>query len=600
MRAFISYSSQESGFAENLAALLRERGDQVFLASDISAGQDWQSEVASAIRSADVMIALIGDENHTLYELGFATGASVPVLVVGDPGKRLPDALAAAPFVGLTRNTGRDLRAALHRIDGLRSFLDVKLSRRFETAEAELRAASRDPGMLESLSPMAFERLVANLLRERGFSVELPGAGADSGVDIVLNEGSEAGKVLVQVKKLATHNRVSVDAVNRFASAVAAADARGMLVASSSFTAAALDLALDTPVALRTLDQVLSAGTAEELLGTDQRGELASLSGLASAYIKRGDTATALKYYERTLELSQAIGDKNSEAFALCRIAASHAARGSEETLDYYARARSLCEEIGDISGTADALVGAAAFHARSRNAGAAREYYVRASELYEQAGNRTGQAEAFAGLATALITSGEVDDAIEFYSRSSVLMEQIGDLQGLGYVLGRTASAHARKGDAENALDLYKKAMLIQERIGDMYGLAASLGGMAAVLGRQARHDEALEFYEQSRAANEQVGNQRGVAASLAGMGRVLLKKGEAERALERFQAAVMIQRKLGDKFHLSKTLHGLKEAAGLAGDKKLAKRCSKELSRLKGGDVHREGQPNQGQSPR
>ena len=142
---------------------------------------------------------------------------------------------------------------------------------KYRTAEDALLAAARDPAVLDALSPVAFEQLMMELFRSRGYAVTHRDAGA-SGGDFVIESGASGQRVLIELKKMSRQNLVSVETVRRFLSTVSAVGALGMLVATSDYTAAALELAAGTSVALRTLEEILSAQSEEELLGTDSRG----------------------------------------------------------------------------------------------------------------------------------------------------------------------------------------------------------------------------------------------------------------------------------------------------------------------------------------
>lgn len=77
--------------------------------------------------------------------------------------------------------------------------------------------------------------------------------------------------MIVEVKKLSRQHLVSVDAVRHFLNDLSTLGASGgMLVAPSGFTAAARALAEGSPVALRTLDEVLAAKSTQELFEQKQ------------------------------------------------------------------------------------------------------------------------------------------------------------------------------------------------------------------------------------------------------------------------------------------------------------------------------------------
>ncbi|UYO49394.1 restriction endonuclease [Rhodopseudomonas palustris] len=267
MKVFLAHSSRDLEFVESLAGYLRQEGHSVVLPAKLSSGASVQSEISAAIRAADVLVAVLTASTPSIfYELGLATGASIPILITAESSERLPADLASIPYVQLTGDPLRDAQIIVRRIGELEG-LTSKKSRKFTSADATLRAASRDPAFLETLSPTDFEQLVGQLFKERGYEVVSGGAVRDSGADIIIRSKKNE-VVLVELKKLNRLSRVSVESVRNLLSTVSNFGASvGMLVSTSGFTASALALAASTTIVLRTLDEILAAQSEDELVG---------------------------------------------------------------------------------------------------------------------------------------------------------------------------------------------------------------------------------------------------------------------------------------------------------------------------------------------
>jgi hypothetical protein len=267
MKVFIAHSIRDREIVTTLVNVLREDGQEVFVPTEIVSGENLLSVVSAAIRSADVLVAVVTAGNtNVFYELGLAAGASVPILITASANELLPAGLASVPYVQLTGDVLRDAQTIARRVKDLQGLSSTK-STKFESAESALLAATRDPAVLESLSPVDFERLVAELFRERGYAVSTTQSTSDTSVDFAFKSQEDKEPVLVEVKKLSRQSRVSVEAVRRLLSAVSASGAPlGMLVATSGYTTAALALAAGTPILLRTLEEILAAKSEKELL----------------------------------------------------------------------------------------------------------------------------------------------------------------------------------------------------------------------------------------------------------------------------------------------------------------------------------------------
>lgn len=273
MKVFIAHSVRDRELVGGVVTLLREAGHDVFVPEEIVATGNLFSEISAAIRSADLLLAVVTASNPNLfYELGLAAGASVPTLIVARAGEPLPADLATVPYVQLTGDLLRDAQTIARRAKDLEGLAPAK-SPRFSSAEEALQAATRDPALLEALAPAEFERLVAEFFKERGYEVSMTPPTPDTGVDLVVTSPTDNQVLLVEVKKLSRQSRVSVEAVRRFLEAVSlAGGAVGMLVSTSGYTAAALALAAGTPIVLRTLEDILAAKSRRELIAPKGSG----------------------------------------------------------------------------------------------------------------------------------------------------------------------------------------------------------------------------------------------------------------------------------------------------------------------------------------
>lgn len=273
MKIFIAHSARDRELVAGVVALLREDRHEVFVPEEIASTANLLSEISAAIRSADVVVAMVtGGNPNVFYELGLAAGASVPTLITAPPGEPLPADLASVPYAQLTGDILRDAQTIVRRVRELEGRSSAK-SMTFSSAEEALRAASQDPAVLEALAPSEFEQLVAKLFKEHGYEVSTTPPIRDAGVDLVVRSPKDNQVLMVQVKKLSRQSRVSVETVRRLLATVSLAQGSlGVLVSTSGFTAAALALAGGTPIVLRTLEQILAARSKTELIEPKEAG----------------------------------------------------------------------------------------------------------------------------------------------------------------------------------------------------------------------------------------------------------------------------------------------------------------------------------------
>lgn len=270
MKVFISHSTKDARIAEGITDILSKDRHNVFLPMDLSPGQDWYTALLSALRSADVVLAVVGRDSpdRLFYELGMASGLGLPMLVVSASDEQMPQPLMNIPYVQLSGNDAYDSPRILRALQELKP-IDRTSKAEYKSAEAALRAAAADSSLLETMNGVEFERLVAGLFAERGYSVKSKSA-RDTGVDFSIELPDGKATCAVEVKKMSQNSRISVEAVRSLASALELTGAGiGLLISTVAFTASALALAEKTRVRLRTLNDVLSAKSAKELFSEE-------------------------------------------------------------------------------------------------------------------------------------------------------------------------------------------------------------------------------------------------------------------------------------------------------------------------------------------
>ena len=191
-------------------------------------------------------------ENH---ELGLAAGAHVPTLVASRNPENIVVDLSSVPYVQLTSDVDVNVAAIVRRVDEV-----ADVSRKFdrgapESAELTLAKAARDPSVLESVTPVEFEQLVAKLFQERGFPIRTTSLIAGLQFDLII-DGDPL--TVVEIKRYSRRSLVSVGTVRQLLGSMMAAGAgRAILVSSSGFTTSARAAATEWPIELMTLEDLL-------------------------------------------------------------------------------------------------------------------------------------------------------------------------------------------------------------------------------------------------------------------------------------------------------------------------------------------------------
>ncbi|HEY4942361.1 MAG TPA: restriction endonuclease [Rhizomicrobium sp.] len=268
MNVFIAHSARDRELVADVIEQLKRDGQNVYEPSQEIFGETALSRISAAIRSADIFIGLVtSPSSNIFYELGLAAGANIPILVAAKPGENIPADLGSVPYVRLTGDAYHDTQTIARRIREFGGPPPPRAVAR-KSSEAILREAANDPAFLESLAPDVFERLVAELFQERGYTFTMTSPTRDMGVDFVVTAPGSRDRIVVELKKYSRQSRVSVATVSQLAQICTDMGASaGLLVSTSGFTASALARAVGTPIVLKKLEEILDAKSLEEVLG---------------------------------------------------------------------------------------------------------------------------------------------------------------------------------------------------------------------------------------------------------------------------------------------------------------------------------------------
>jgi len=245
-RIFLSYSyDRDRLLVDQLKMRLQEDGQfEVLDPMELAASYDVASNIGLQIKRASIVITFIKTANmNVFYEAGMASGAGESVLIVGQEPESLPAELRLIPFVPLSGDVEADLTAILGRLRTLRPE-DERPSSHYSSVRERLETYNSDPDYFDAMSPTEFEELLIEWLTSFGFEAKRPDVSIQYGVDLIAQSPDHRSMMVFEMKKFNRQSRVSIrDVMALFGAATLFRADRAVLITSSSFTAAAMDMA---------------------------------------------------------------------------------------------------------------------------------------------------------------------------------------------------------------------------------------------------------------------------------------------------------------------------------------------------------------------
>ncbi|MGB2682852.1 MAG: tetratricopeptide repeat protein, partial [Candidatus Competibacter sp.] len=247
----------------------------------------------------------------------------------------------------------------------------------------------------------------------------------------------------------------------------------------------------------------------------------------AGALNRSGTTCTrvgqydeAKRFFEESLAIQRAIGDRTGEGTVLNNLALICHARGDQDTMQ---------------------------------------RYLEEALAIYQAIGDRGGEGLALNNLSQIYHMRGDYETALRDLEESLVIRQAIGDQVGEGATLNNLSRIYRARGDHEKALRYLRDSLTIYRAIGDQAGEGTVLNNLAQIYRARGDREAERRYLEKALAIYRVIGDRGGLCVVLFNMGSTYFQKNEHQQAVAYWVAAYRIAKEIG----LSEALMSLENLA-------------------------------------
>jgi len=302
------------------------------------------------------------------------------------------------------------------------------------------------------------------------------------------------------------------------------------------------------------------------LEGTGCMEEAHALNNVGSVYSFRGEFDKALKYYQRSLELYERIGDEMDTSKVVNNMGVVYQQTGKyEESLEHFKRSLGIFTKAGDLSGAATCLMNIGLLHRIGGEYDKALECQEKSLEMREKTGYLGGISFCLHEIGNIRYCTGAYDRALEYYEESLGLCKKLGNPTGMSFDLCAIAETHLRIGDLPKALDYCKMASDLSNEIGYTENIAASKRIFGMIYREQNDWERSIKEFEECISNLVDVRFEKELADSHYEFGLMWKKKGDTEKAEEQLSKAI----EFFGKLRLEKDVEKAQEAlSGLTSD--------------------------------
>ncbi|MEG3860510.1 tetratricopeptide repeat protein, partial [Microcoleus sp. herbarium12] len=292
----------------------------------------------------------------------------------------------------------------------------------------------------------------------------------------------------------------------------------------------------------------------------DRDGEATTLNNIGIIYSDLGEKQKALEYYNQSLPLSRAVGSRDGEATTLNNIGIVYSELGEKQkALEYFSQSLPLSRAVGDRAKEALTLNNIGTVYSALGEKQKALEYYSQSLPLFRAVGDRRGEALTLNNIGGLYDNLGEKQKALEYYSQSLPLSRAVGDRSIEATTLNNIGNVYSVLGEKQKALEYYSQSLPLTRAVGDRTIEATTLNNIGLVYDNLGEKQKALEYYSQSLPLSRAVGARSIEAATLNNIGLVYDNLGEKQKALEYFSQSLPLSRAVGDRSQEAVTLYNM-----------------------------------------
>ncbi len=288
-----------------------------------------------------------------------------------------------------------------------------------------------------------------------------------------------------------------------------------------------------------------------------------NLNNLGTIYNNQGEYLKAIEFYQKSLEISRELKEKESEALNLNNLAAVYSDQGN------YSLALPLVEQALAVSIEQKNPISEITYRSNLAHIYTSFGDYPKALAtcqqviaLAEKLKTPGSKAVALRMIGNLYNYQGQYTQAIEFLQKALTIDQEIGNPTGVIMAEASLSKIYVKLGQSGKALELGQKALVRSKAIGSGAYEIEALQNLAEIYtdqddfqAAQASFQKALELANKSEAIESK-------SLILFGMANINLQQNQPKQALDLFQQALSIQQKIGVKRATAQTLNRIGQA--------------------------------------
>ena len=198
-----------------------------------------------------------------------------------------------------------------------------------------------------------------------------------------------------------------------------------------------------------------------------------SYNNIGLIYYDQGNLEKALEYHEKSLDISEEIGDKKGMSFSYNNIGIIYKNQGNlEKALEYNEKSLDISKEIGDKKGIGKNYYNLGIFYDDQGNLEKALEYYEKSLEIYKEIGYKKEMSNSYNNIGIIYADQGNLEKALGYLLKAKIIFEEINIISGLDETAKALVELYEKLGNPQKALENHKLYVTIKDSLAKMDGI--------------------------------------------------------------------------------------------------------------------------------
>ncbi len=304
---------------------------------------------------------------------------------------------------------------------------------------------------------------------------------------------------------------------------------------------------------------------------------------IAVPHQERGEFEESKKWYNDSLQVCEAVGDRKVAGLIFNNLALISKAQGDLAAARALGRkSLDVMRELNDDRGAALSLNNLALLALEQGQFADATQLHEESLKLRRKLNDRVGVAGSLNNLGVVAMRRGDLLQANQWYEEALAELKALRDDRGVASCLHNLARIAKGREDVDKACELATESYEIRKRLGDKAGVALSLTLLSNLSCEQVQLTQARKMGEEALQLWEEVGNVAEITRSLCNLGDICVTLYDYNRANDLYARALHLAEQRNDQTLMAGVLVGMARSAAAMREDRLAIRLFKRARRI------------------